>query len=69
MRDPRRLWAVVLLAVVSLLALIASGLLDWITSLLFLGLEFLVESLRPLWERPKKHRHRTQPRGRRLAES
>jgi len=48
MRLPQRLQAVVLFAAVSMLALALSGLLDWITSVLFLGLEFLAESLRPL---------------------
>jgi nucleotide-binding universal stress UspA family protein len=56
MRVPRRLLAVLLFAVVGLLALAFSGLLDWITSVLFLVLEFLAEFLRPLLGRRRKPR-------------
>ena len=66
MRVPRRLLAVLLFAIVGLLALAFSGLLDWITSILFLILEFLAEFLRPLLGRRRKSRQsdRLQTRGR-----
>lgn len=52
MRVSGRLLALVLFAVVGLLSLALTGLLDWITSILFLALELLAEFLRPyLWKR------------------
>ncbi|WP_422927955.1 universal stress protein [Singulisphaera sp. PoT] len=48
MRFPQRLWTVVTFAAVGMIALFLSGMLDWITSVLFMGLEFLAESLRPV---------------------
>ncbi len=65
MRLPQRLLTVVSFAVVSMLALVLSGMLDWITSVLFLGLEFLAESLRPLLSpKQKKGQARTGTRSR-----
>ncbi len=49
MRSSQRLLAVLLFAAVSLLALACSGMMDWITSSLFLILEFLAEFLRRLF--------------------
>lgn len=49
MRVPGRLAAVMLFAGISLLALVVSGLLDWVASSLFLVLEFLAGFLRRLF--------------------
>ncbi len=51
MRASQRLLALLLFAAVSLLALFCSGLLDWISSSLFMILEFLVEILHRLFVR------------------
>ncbi|MCA1685677.1 MAG: universal stress protein [Planctomycetia bacterium] len=56
MRSSQRLLAVLLFAAVSLLALASSGLLDWITSSLFLILEFLAEFLRRVFGLRRSHR-------------
>jgi len=79
MRSSQRLLAVLLFAAVSLLALACSGFLDWVSSSLFLVLEFLAEFLRRVFalrQPPRPHaqpaRHRPAPapaahRPRRLA--
>lgn len=53
MRVSGRLSAVALFAGVSLLALVVSGLFDWISSSLFLLMECLVQGLRRLFGHPK----------------
>src|SRR4051812_32283160 len=63
MRAPRRLLAVLLIAAVGLLALAYTGLFNWISSVLFLLLELLAESLRPLLVR-RRHPHRGTQQGR-----
>jgi nucleotide-binding universal stress UspA family protein len=67
MRAPRRLLAVLLFAAVGLLALAFSGLFSWISSVLFLLLELLAESLRPLIGRRREQRRRSPARSRSLA--
>lgn len=62
MRVPQRLWAALLFAALGLLALAFSGLLDWITSVLFLVLEFLAGFFRPRSEHRKKPRPRHRSR-------
>lgn len=58
MSAPRRLLAVILFAVLCLAALALTGLLNWISSLLFLALELLAECLRRLFaRRPEPVRH------------
>jgi nucleotide-binding universal stress UspA family protein len=57
MRVSQRLLAVLLFTALSLLALAVSGLLDWVTGVLFLALELLADSLRRLFGRREPHRH------------
>jgi nucleotide-binding universal stress UspA family protein len=65
MRVSARLTAVVLFAAIGVLALMFAGLLDWIVGVLFLLMEFLGETLRNIFARPKRKekpeptRHRT----------
>lgn len=70
MHVPRRLSTVVLFAVAGLLALVFSGLLDWVASLLFLSMEFLAERFRPWLDRsggrPQRQRRPRRDRPRRL---
>jgi nucleotide-binding universal stress UspA family protein len=60
MRVPRRFSAVLLFAAAGMLALVLSGLMDWITSVLFLAMESLVGGFRPLvgQARSRGGRHR-----------
>jgi nucleotide-binding universal stress UspA family protein len=53
MRVSARLSAVVMFAAIGVLALMFAGLLDWIVGVLFLLMEFLGETLRNIFARPK----------------
>jgi nucleotide-binding universal stress UspA family protein len=59
--EHQRLAAALLLAAVGLVALFVSGLLDWITSILFLILELLAGSLHTLTRHRRRTRHRHAP--------
>ncbi len=52
---PRSLVAVLILTALSLIALTLTGLMEWISAVLFLLMEFVAEFLRPLLK-PKRRR-------------
>lgn len=64
MRVPKRISAVLLIAAAGMLALVFSGLMDWLTSVLFLTMESLVGGFRPLVSARRSHggRHRASGR-------
>lgn len=64
MLAPRPLLAVILFAVLCLIALALTGLLNWISSLLFLTLELLAEGLRRVIARAAAHGAHTRARAR-----